>query len=101
MLGSLPISEGCQLLSAANRSCSASKVMNTKNDSRRKSFPAGGLSYVANGEIGVVVGQLQDAEHARSTVVDPGGFSPSPPRSDSSTTGGRQPRYRRWRIATT
>jgi energy-coupling factor transporter ATP-binding protein EcfA2 len=34
------------------------KVMQTRNDSRAKSYPEGsGLNYVANGEIGVVVGK--------------------------------------------
>ena len=34
------------------------KVMQTQNDSRAKAYPAGsGLDYVANGEIGVVVGR--------------------------------------------
>jgi hypothetical protein len=35
------------------------KVMQTRNESHRKAFPAGaGLDYVANGEIGVVIGRF-------------------------------------------
>ena len=37
------------------------KVMQTKNDSRAKAWPAGsGLDYVANGEIGVVTGRFSN-----------------------------------------
>jgi hypothetical protein len=38
------------------------KVMQTRNDSRAKAYPDGaGLNYVANGEIGVVVGRASSA----------------------------------------
>ncbi len=40
------------------------KVMQTVNDGRAKAYPAGiGLNYVANGEIGVVTGQISKNPH--------------------------------------
>lgn len=52
------------------------KVMQTVNESWRKSYPAGGLDYIANGEIGVGVGRL--SQRAKRSLFLNVGFSSQP-----------------------
>jgi hypothetical protein len=61
------------------------KVMQTRNDSRAKAYPtgAGGLDYIANGEIGVVVGRTAEKPawvnvEFSSQVGVTYGYKPSP-----------------------